>query len=578
MYVLGLATMGEAAAALFWNGELVHAAEEERFSRRKHHVGFPFRAIASCLASAGIALADVDHIAHYWRPWMIGHRIGHTIPIFLKSPRLFRARARRGAQQLGGHYRKMFQLRSILTEAFGSHSGRLHYVEHHLGHAASAYFASPFERSAILTLDGAGESTTTMSSLGEGNRIRVLERVKLPHSLGQFYSAATNFLGFDMFQGDEYKVMGMAAYGEPTFYDFLRQNVLVTNGGAGFQLDIGFLDHHLAKHHVYTDRARHVFGPPRRPDEEIVQRHYDIAASVQRVVEETVLRLVHDLQRETGEKRLCLAGGVALNSVMNGRILREGPFEEIFIQPAANDAGGALGSALYVLHHKLDAPRRYSMRNAYCGPSFSGERCKSAARAAGLDFVELERAEVPRRGAEALASGKILAWFQGRMEWGPRALGHRSFLADPRNPQMKEILNERIKLREPFRPFAPSMIEEAASRYFGSSVSSPYMLIVLPVVAERRTEIPAVVHVDGTARPQTVSRAEEPLYWELIHEFEKRSGVPVLLNTSFNIQEPIVCSPEEAIATFLRSSVDSLVLENVWIDHPRGNEPTQLIA
>jgi carbamoyltransferase len=568
MYVLGLATMGEAAAALFWNGELVHAAEEERFSRKKHHVGFPFQAVSSCLSSAGITLADVDHVAHYWRPWVIGHRIGHTIPMLLKNPKLFQARARRGAQQVSGHYRRMFQLRSILGDAFGKYQGRLHYVDHHLGHAASAFYASPFERSAILTLDGAGESTTTMLSLGEGNKIKVLDRVKLPHSLGQFYSAATNFLGFDMFEGDEYKVMGMAAYGEPEFCDFLRKNVLMTNGGAGFKLDITYLDHHLAKHHIYTEKIQDVFGPPRRPDEDIGERHYGVAASVQKALEETVLHMVRELHRLTGETRLCLAGGVALNSVMNGRIFREGPFEEIFIQPAANDAGGALGSALFALHHKLSEPRRFEMKDAYLGPGFSTERCVSAARAAGLDFTELERGDVARTAARALASGKILAWFQGRMEWGPRALGHRSFLADPRNPRMKEILNERIKLREPFRPFAPSMLEEAAGRYFGESVSSPYMLLVLPVEPTRRAEIPAVVHVDGTARPQTVSRSAEPLYWQLIKEFEEETGVPVVLNTSFNIQEPIVCTPEEAVRTFLRSSVDHLVLENVWIDHP----------
>ncbi|MGH9335880.1 MAG: carbamoyltransferase family protein, partial [Vicinamibacteria bacterium] len=290
--------------------------------------------------------------------------------------------------------------------------------------------------------------------------------------------------------------------------------------------------------------------------------------SVQRALEETVMHRARELHRSTGEKRLSLAGGVALNSVMNGRILREGPFEEIFIQPAANDAGGALGSALFVLHHRLNEPRRYQMRHAYLGPSFSSERCRSAARGAGLAFQEVERAILLSRSAKALASGKILAWFQGGMEWGPRALGHRSFLADPRNPRMKEILNERIKLREPFRPFAPSMLEEAAPRYFGSALRSPYMLVVLPVLPERRAEIPAVVHVDGTARRQTVSRVEEPLYWDLIREFEKRSGVPVLLNTSFNIQEPIVCTPEEAVATFRRSSVDSLVLEDIWIDNP----------
>ena len=568
MYVLGLTTMGESAAALFWNGEIVHAAEEERFSRTKHHIGFPYEAAKSCLQSAGIALAEVDHVAHYWRTWMLGHRIGHTIPILLKSPRLFRARAKRGAQQVGGHYRKMFQLKNTLSEAFGEHDATIHYVEHHIGHAASAFYASPFDKAAILTLDGTGESTTTMASVGEGNRIRVLNRVKLPHSLGQFYSAATNFLGFDMFQGDEYKVMGMAAYGEPEYYDFLRENVLLANGGGSFKLDITYLDHHLAKHHEYPEKITSVFGAPRRPDDEITERHYNVAASVQKVLEETVLHMLVDLHRRTGEKRLCLAGGVALNSVMNGRILRESPFEELFIQPAAHDAGGALGSALYVLHHKLGEPRRFAMQDAYLGPGFSSERCLASARARKLEHEEIPREELPKKAARALAEGKILAWFQGRMEWGPRALGHRSFLADPRNPKMKEILNVRIKLREPFRPFAPSMLEEAAPRYFGEAVSSPYMLVVLPVTASMRDEIPAVVHVDGTARPQTVSRETEPLYWELIHEFERASGVPVVLNTSFNIQEPIVCTPEEAVNTFLRSSVDALVMENVWVPHP----------
>jgi carbamoyltransferase len=570
MYVLGVTTMGESAAALFWNGELVHAAEEERFSRQKHHIGFPFEAIRSCLASAGISMAQVDHIAHYWRPWMLGHRIGHTIPILLRNPRLFHARAKRSGEQTGGHYRRMFQVRTLLSEIFGDVNAEIHYVEHHLGHAASAFYASPFEKAAILTLDGAGESTTTMTCLGEGNRLRVLDRIKLPHSLGQFYSAATNFLGFDMFQGDEYKVMGMAAYGEPSFYEFLRDNVVLANGGGSFKLDISYLDHHLAKHRIYSDKITDVFGPGRHPEDEITERHYDIAASVQKTLEETVLHMLEALHRRTGEKRLCLAGGVALNSVMNGRILRESPFEELFIQPAANDAGGALGSALYVLHEKLSEPRRFEMKDAYCGPGFSVERCRSAARSRGLEFVELPRDVIPKQAARALARGDVLAWFQGRMEWGPRALGHRSFIADPRNPHAKSVLNERIKLREPFRPFAPSMLEEAASRYFGVSVTSPYMLLVLPVLPERRAEIPAVVHVDGTARPQTVSRETEPLYWDLIREFERESGVPVVLNTSFNIQEPIVCTPEEAVDTFLRSSVDALVMENVWVRHPEA--------
>jgi carbamoyltransferase len=569
MYVLGLATMGEAAAALLRDGELVAAAEEERFSRVKHHIGFPYQAITYCLKEAGITLAEVDHVAHYWRPWMLGHRVAHTIPILLRHPRLFEARLRRGTEQATGLYPKMFRLRRVLEEAFGPAQFTAHFIEHHLGHAASAFYASGFDRSAILTLDGTGESTTTLLSLGEDERIKALKRIKLPHSLGQFYSAVTNFLGFDMFAGDEYKVMGAAAYGEPEFYEFLRRNVLTVNGDASFRLDISYLDHHLAKHHVYPEKITRVLGPARRSDEEMTQRHYNIAASVQKLLEETVLHLLAHLHQVTGERRLCLAGGVALNSVMNGRILRESAFSELFVQPAANDAGGALGSALYLFHHQLGKPRGWQMRHAYWGPAFSSERCQRAARDAGVAFREMERNELPARAAEAIARGDILAWFQGRMEWGPRALGHRSFLADPRNPRMKEILNDRIKLREPFRPFAPSMLEEATTRFFGERLDSPYMLLVLPVRSAERAEIPAVVHVDGTARPQTVSREAEPLYWELIREFGERSGVPVLLNTSFNIQEPIVCTPEEAIGTFLRSRVDALVLEDLWIPHPR---------
>ncbi len=481
MYVLGLTTMGEAAAALLWNGELVHAAEEERFSRKKHHVGFPFDAVASCLSSAGITLADVDHIAHYWRPWMLGHRIGHTIPILLKSPLLFQARAKRGAQQLGGHYRRMFQLRSILTEAFGKNSGALHYVEHHLGHAASAYYASPFERSAILTLDGAGESTTTMLSLGEGNRIRVLERIKLPHSLGQFYSAATNFLGFDMFDGDEYKVMGMAAYGEPRFCDFLRENVLRTNGGADFKLDITYLDHHLAKHHVYTEKIQEVFGPPRRPDDEILERHYDIAASVQRALEETVLHLARELARMTGEKRLCLAGGVALNSVMNGRILREGPFEEIFIQPAANDAGGALGSALYVQHHRFNEPRRYRMSNAYLGPGFSPDRCRSAARAAGLEFTESDTSRIPAAGGEGARVRKDPRLVPGTDGVGPESA---------RPPELPRGSEKSEDERDPERPHqAPRAVPPLRAFHPGRSRAA--LLRIVPFLP---------LHAGGCAR------------------------------------------------------------------------------
>jgi carbamoyltransferase len=562
MYILGLTTLGDSAATLLRDGEIVAAAEEERFSRKKHHSGFPYNAVQFCLEEAGIKIADVEHVALYWKPWVLRHKALQALKSGLISREMFKARVDRGVTQVSESYLGMFRHAGRLRKHFGPSGFRFHYLEHHQCHAASAFFVSPFERAAILTMDGTGEDTTTLFSLGEDKRIKPLKRIKLPHSLGQFYSAVTNFLGFDMFGGDEWKVMGLAAYGEPEFYDFFSRRVLSTNGNYDFHLNIRVLDHHLAKHYQFSEEIVKSLGPPRRPDEEISERHQNIAASAQRVLEDTVLYLLKGLHEQTGEENLCLAGGCAFNSVMNGRIMTETPFKRFFVQPAAGDAGCSLGAALLVHHQKLGRPRGFPMEHAYYGPSFTSEQCAEALRAAGVKFETLPDEEMLPRVARMIADGAIIGWFQGRMEFGPRALGNRSFVADPRREDMRELLNHKVKLREWFRPLAPSMHAEYAEGLFGRPHYDPFMITVLGVNEDRRAEIPAVVHVDGTARPQTVRRDVNPRYWALINEFAKLTGVPVLLNTSFNIQEPIVCRPEDAVKTFLGANFEALVLEN----------------
>jgi carbamoyltransferase len=562
MYILGLTTLGDAAASLIHNGEIVAAAEEERFSRLKHHSGFPYLAIQYCLDQAGITIADVSHVALYWKPWILRHKAMQAIKAATISADMFRARVDRGVEQVSKSYLGMFRYPSQIRRHFGASDFKFHYYEHHLCHAASAFYLSPFQSAAILTMDGTGEETTTMFSRGDDVNLRPFKRIKLPHSLGQFYSAVTNFIGFDMFAGDEWKLMGLAAYGEPVYKDFFSRRVLSANGNGDFHLNIRTLDHHLAKHYQFPDELIQELGPARRPDEEIEKRHMDIAASAQEVLEDVVLKLLHNLHEQTGEKNLCLAGGVAFNSVMNGRIMQESPFENFFIQPAAGDAGCSLGAA-YLVHHKvLKQPRASHMEHAYYGPGFSSEECAAVLQAAGLKFETLEEDRLIARVAQMIADGAIVGWFHGRMEFGPRALGRRSFLADPRRADMRELLNEKVKLREWFRPLAPSMLEEASPKLFGIDHRDPFMVTVLAVREEMRDKIPAVVHVDGTARPQTVSRKTNPRYWKLLNEFERIAGVPVLLNTSFNIQEPIVCKPADAVRTFQAASFDALILED----------------
>lgn len=544
------------------DGHLVAAAEEERFSRKKHHSGFPYRAIRYCLDYAGITLKDVEHVGHYWKPWILRHKAMQALRAALISPAMFKARADRGVAQVSDSYLGMFRHPKRLREHFGPSDFKFHFIEHHQSHAASAFFASPFESAAILTWDGTGEDTTTLFCHGKGNRIRVLKRIKLPHSLGQFYSAVTNYIGFDMFTGDEWKVMGLAAYGKPKYFDFFSEKVLTKNGKGDFRFNIRVLDHHLAKHYQFPEAIQKEIGKPRRPGEELTEQHWDIACSAQKVLEETALYLVRQIKEMTGEENLCMAGGVAFNSVMNGRIFHETPFKNFFVQPAAGDAGCSLGAALMVWHQKLGRERGFVMNHAYYGPKFSNEECRKVLDEAGLKYHTLPDEELLPRLAKMISEGAIVGWFNGRMEWGPRALGARSFLADPRRRDMREILNHKVKLREWFRPLAPSMLEEAGREIFGVEHHDPFMITVIKVSDEWKDKIPAVVHVDGTARPQMVSKEVNPRYWNLIDEFRKITGIPLLLNTSFNIQEPIVCTPNDAVNTFKNASFDALVLEN----------------
>lgn len=570
MYLLGLTTLGDSAAALIKDGQLVAAVEEERFSRKKHHAGFPYRAIQFCLDNANITLKDVEHVGHYWKPWILRHKAIQAAKAAFISPAMFKARADRGIAQVSDSYLGMFKHPKRLREHFGESSFKFHFIEHHQSHAASAFFVSPFESAAILTWDGTGEDTTTLFCRGEGNRIEVLKRIKLPHSLGQFYSAVTNYIGFDMFAGDEWKVMGLAAYGKPRFYDFFREKVLTTNGNGGFRFNIKVLDHHLAKHYEFPEPIIREIGPPRLPGEELTEMHWDVASSAQRVLEDTAIHLVHQLKDMTGEENLCMAGGVAFNSVMNGRIFHETSFKRFFVQPAAGDAGCSIGAAYQVWHQKLGNPRSFVMEHAYWGPGFTSDECRSAIEAEGLAYETLTDDVLLPRLAKMISEGAIIGWFNGRMEFGPRALGARSFLADPRRSDMREILNHKVKLREWFRPLAPSMHEESSDEVFGVPHRDPFMITVISVAEDYRERIPAVVHVDGTARPQMVSRKTNPRYWSLIDEFKKLTGIPMLLNTSFNVQEPIVCTPQDAVNTFCNANFDALVLEDHLLLRPGG--------
>jgi carbamoyltransferase len=461
---------------------------------------------------------------------------------------------------------------------------RIHRVEHHIAHMSSAFFVSPFERAAVASFDGVGDMVSSMWGIGEGTRLTIIGEVHFPHSLGIFYLGFTQYLGFNKY-GDEYKVMGLASYGEPEYAEAMSE-VLRHDRGLAFELDMDCFRHardiqpmvwkggpaHLGP--VWGDGLVRRFGPVRAgPDESLEERHRNVAASMQRRLEEVELSMLRSLRETTRVGALSLAGGVALNCVVNGRIRREAGFDELYVQPAAYDGGNSLGAAAYVYHHVLGRPRRHVMDHAYLGPAFDEPACARALQAVGLSFERMDDHALVARTAQALAEGKIVGWFQGRMEFGPRALGNRSILADPRRPEMKEVLNDRIKNREPFRPFAPSILAERTGDYFEDTYPSPFMLLTYGVRKERRGEIPAPTHVDGTGRLQTVTRDQNPRYHDLIAAFAERTGVPVLLNTSFNENEPICCTPEEAVDTFRRTRMDVLVLGNLYAERDGPQPP-----
>jgi len=569
MYILGInAHHAGASACLIRDGELLAAAEEERFRRIKYWAGFPRLAIEYCLRAGGITAYDLDHVG-----------ISRDPSANLMKKVLFTLARRPSLGLIRERLANQLQVRrpdAALCETLGLDPRRLraqfHNVEHHRAHMASAFFVSPFPRAAVLSVDGMGDFVSTMWGTGNDTRLDVLDEINFPHSLGYVYTAVSQWLGFPQY-GDEGKVMGLAPYGRPLFMDEFRRMLRVHADGT-FELDLDFFVHHAAGASMtfeegspaigtmYSPKMVETFGPPREPGEEITRKHEDVAASLQAMLEEAELALVRRLQRETGATALCMAGGVALNSAFNGKILPNTEFRDIFIQPAAGDAGTALGVCYYIYHHLLGRPRSYVMTDAYTGPGYPNREIAEILASYRVAFESLDEDDLVGRTARLVAEGNVVGWFQGRMEWGPRALGNRSIVADPRRADMKDVLNARIKRREPFRPFAPSVLLDAVGEYFDQTYPDPFMLKVYNVLPSRRGDIPAVTHVDGTGRLQTVDRPANPLYWRLIKEFGEQTGVPVVLNTSFNENEPVVCTPHEAIECFLRTRMDALVLGN----------------
>jgi carbamoyltransferase len=577
--ILGInAYHGDASAALVVDGQLVAAVEEERYTRLKHDTAFPHHAIRFCLETAGIAPREIDHIALSRDPFAnLGRRISHAV----------KDRAgRQVAAQRAGNLRKILAAKRTLADGLGvpvkTLKARTHFVEHHLAHIASSYYVSPFDRAAVLSIDGFGDMISAMWGVGVDGRISPRGEVAFPHSLGVYYTAVTQYLGFPNY-GDEYKVMGLASLGEPSYLEEFRR--IVRSDGLGYDLGLDYFRHHVEGAAMTWDGGspdlpplwgpgmEDLLGPARSSAAEPLEtRHQDIASTLQARLEEVVLSMLRELQARSGLTTLCLAGGVALNCVVNGKIFDQTPFTDLYIQPAAYDGGTSVGAAYYVHHQKLGAPRGFVMDHAYWGPEFSDKRMRAALDGAGLVGKELPTDEVVGRTADALADGAVVGWYQGRLEFGPRALGNRSILTDPRRHDMQDILNARIKHREPFRPFAPAVLEERTGEYFEKSYPSPFMLLTYPVRPEKRGEIPAPTHVDGTGRLQTVRRGQNERYYDLISAFADRTGVPVLLNTSFNENEPICCTPEEAIDTFVRTRMDLLVLGNRLVEKPRSVE------
>ena len=589
MVVLGIsAYYHDSAAALVRDGKVVAAAQEERFTRRKHDAGFPANAVQYCLREGGLVGGDVSQIAFYEKPFLKFERLLETYLTF--APRGFTSFRKAMPIWIG---EKLFQrdmLKRHLSEIDQALADptKLLFAEHHFSHAASAFFPSPFEDAAVLTMDGVGEWATTSAGTGHGSDLNLNKEIHFPHSLGLLYSAFTYYTGFKVNSG-EYKVMGLAPYGEPRYLKAIFDNLIDVKADGSFRLDLGYFNYCTGLT-MTNQRFDKLFGgPPRQPEERLDQRHMDLAASVQAATDEIVLRLTRSLARETGLKNLCLAGGVALNCVANGKILKDDRFERLWIQPAAGDAGGALGAALAACHHHHGMKRlklngaRDGMQGAYLGPAFEQDEIQHRLQDAGAEFEVLQEADLLHSTAESLAAGQAVGWFQGRMEFGPRALGNRSILGDPRSPIMQKMLNLKVKYRESFRPFAPSVLRERVSDWFELDADSPYMLLVAGVQEHHRrlmnqderklfgieklnvprSDIPAVTHVDYSARVQTVHRDTNPRFHALISRFEQLTDCPVLVNTSFNVRgEPIVCTPEDAFRCFMGTEIEVMVAGN----------------
>lgn len=585
MNILGISAFyHDSAACLVQDGDIVSAAQEERFTRKKHDFSFPVNAINYCLENSGITSGDLNYIAFYDKPFLKFERILETyltyapfgISSFLKAIPLW--------------VKQKLWMKDYIRKNLG-YEGKIIFPEHHESHSGSAFFPSPFQEAAILTMDGVGEWTTTSFGIGKGNTISLIADIKFPHSLGLLYSAFTHYVGFKVNSG-EYKLMGLAPYGEPKYKDLILSELVDLKQDGSFKLNMDYFDYCAGLRMINNKFEKLFGGHPRKPESRITQKDMDIASSIQEVTEEMMLRIAGHVYNETKQKNLCLAGGVALNCVGNSKILRNGPFKDIWIQPAAGDAGGALGAALFVWYQYLGNKRNLNgkkdlQKGTYLGPKYENSYILSFLKEKNIPYMELKDSEISEKIADLVADKKVIGWFQGRMEFGPRALGARSIIGDARSPVMQEEMNLKIKFRESFRPFAPSVLKEKASEYFDIAVESPYMLLVAPVKEEIRkkssngkqklsgierlnivrSEIPAVTHVDYTARLQTVSREYNPEYYEMISRFYEKYGCAVIINTSFNVRgEPIVCSPEDAYLCFMRTNIDYLVMGNYLLE------------
>ena len=589
MYILGISAFyHDSAACLLKDGEIVSAAQEERFTRKKHDAAFPRCAIEYCLKEAGIGANDINNVVFYEKPFVKFERLLETYLAF--APKGFKSFTKAMPVWIKD---KLFQKAALVKELNNifsddvNWSERLLFSEHHLSHAASAFYPSPFENAAVLTLDGVGEWTTTSLAVGKGSDLKVLKEIHFPHSLGLLYSAFTYYTGFKVNSG-EYKVMGLAPYGEPKYVDLIKEKLITVADDGSYQLDMSYFDY--ATGLTMTNKKFDALfgGPPRTSEAELTQRDMDLAASVQKVTEDIVTQIARDIARDTGERNLCLAGGVALNCVANGTLLREKIFENIWIQPAAGDAGGALGAALsaWYLHHNSErevSSERDAMKGAYLGPEFKDAEIEAELEACGTKFKKLSDDELIEHVATALADEKAVGWMQGRMEFGPRALGGRSIIADPRSPAMQKQLNLKVKYRESFRPFAPSVLREDVNEWFEHDTDSPYMLLVADVQKDKRrtmtdeeetlfgvdklnvprSSVPAITHVDYSARIQTVHADTNPRYHNVISKFKEKTGCPLVVNTSFNVRgEPIICSPTDAFKCFMGTELEVLAIGN----------------